>query len=183
MLSLRANSLRTLAIVGALGVTVAGTLTAQVARGVVRDSSSRLPIPGAVVIMMDPAGRLGLRTLTNQRGTFAIPVPLPTDRLRIVRLGFRPVEVGVPRGQDDINLDVVMTSIPYSLQPVRVTGGQKCPRRNDRARALALLEQARDGLLATVVARSSTPASMKRLIFDRRHDGTSDRLARHRVGQ
>jgi hypothetical protein len=181
MLSLRANSLRTLAIVGALGVTVAGTLTAQVARGVVRDSSSRLPIPGAVVIMMDPAGRLGLRTLTNQRGTFAIPVPLPTDRLRIVRLGFRPVEVKVPRGQDDINLDVVMTSIPYSLQPVRVTGGQKCPRRNDRARALALLEQARDGLLATVVARSSTPASMKRLIFDRRHDGTSDRLARHRV--
>ena len=74
-----------------------------------------------------------------------------------------------------------MTPIPYQLQPVQVTSGPNCPRRSDRAAALALLEQARAGLLATVVARSERPAQMKRLMIDRRMAGTSDSPARHQV--
>jgi hypothetical protein len=165
----------------ALGVAGARSLHAQTAHGIVRDSTSRLPVAGAVVSTLDSLGRVGLRTLTNERGAFRIPAAPPAHRIRVVRLGFRPVEVPIPQGVSDAEMDVVLTSIPYALQPVRVLGGQRCPRRRDRAAALALLEQARAGLLATVVARSEKPARMKRLAIDRRHDGTSDRVIRHSV--
>jgi hypothetical protein len=163
---------------------VAAPLEAQQLRGTVTDSASRLSIPGAVVTTLDSAGGIGRRSVTDERGTYVVTAPPATRRLRIVRLGFRPVEVDLPAdrtegGQTTVN--VFMTRIPYRLQPVRVTAGANCPRRSDRAAALALLEQARAGLLATVVARSERPAQMKRLMIERRMAGTSDRIARHHV--
>ena len=172
---------RILVIAAALGTMRTGSLEGQVLRGVVRDSTSRLAIASAVITTLDSIGRVGRRSLSDERGQFYITVSPPTHRIRVVRLGFRPVELAIPPGDGDVQMDVLMKSIPYGLQPVRVTGGQQCPRRRDRAAALALLEQARDGLLATVVARSERPARMKRLMIDRVHDGESERLKRHKV--
>ena len=174
---------RTLVAVATLGTAVVSqSSAAQIVRGVVVDSATRAPIPGAVVTTMDSIGRVGRRSLTNERGTYFVTAPAEARRLRIVRLGFRPVDVRIPTGRDSVTqIDVRMTRIPYQLQPVTVTSNGTCPRRLDRAAALALLEQARAGLLASVVARSERPAQMKRLMIDRRMDGTSDRIARHRV--
>ena len=173
--------IRSATIVGSLGLSMVRPLHAQVVRGVVRDSTSGLAIAGAVITTLDSVGRVGRRSLSNERGLFHITAAPPAHRIRVVRLGFRPVELRIPPGTGDKEVDVSMKSIPYGLQPVRVTGGQKCPRRSDRAAALALLEQARDGLLATVVARSERPARMKRLTIDRVHDGESEKLKRHKV--
>ena len=170
-------------VVLALGVAlVSQPGQGQVVRGTVRDSSSGLPLPGAVVTTLDSIGRVGRRSLTDERGAYIVTAPAEARRLRVVRLGFRPVDIDVPRQRESVEeLDVVMTRIPYTLQPVRVVAGANCPRRSDRASALALLEQARSGLLATVVARSEKPAQMKRLVFERRMDGTLTRIARHQV--
>jgi hypothetical protein len=64
---------------------------------------------------------------------------------------------------------------------VSVTAATKCPRRRDRTLALALLEQARAGLLATVVARSQVPARMKRVMAWRTMDGNTTRITHQRV--
>jgi hypothetical protein len=157
-------------------------LGAQQVRGTVIDSASRLAIPGAVVTTLDSAGRIGRRSVSDERGAYIVTAPVEVRRLRIVRLGFRPTEITLPDARaDDMTVPVVMTRIPYQLQPVRVTAAANCPRRSDRALAMALLEPARAGLLATVVARSERPAQMKRLLIERRMVGTSDVIDRHHV--
>jgi hypothetical protein len=161
---------------------VSRSLSAQVLRGIVRDSTSQLPIAGVVVTTFDAVGQAGRRSLTDERGAYSISAPAAVRRLRIVRLGFRPVDMTIPADRESVEqIDIEMARIPYALQPVRVTGGANCPRRADRAAALALLEEARAGLLAAVVARSEKPARMKRLMIDRRLDAASNRVIRHGV--
>ena len=95
---------------------------AQELRGVVRDSVSRLAIPGAVVTLLDSATALAARTITNERGEFrAILRADGVRRVRVVRLGFRPAEVAVPRGRDGtIQLDITLVALPSMA---RATGG------------------------------------------------------------
>ena len=181
MKPMRIRWMLSVVMAGSLGLPMVCPLGAQVVRGVVRDSTSQLAIAGAVISTLDSAGRVGVRVLSNERGLYRIPAASRVARLQVVRLGFRPVEVRVPAGGGDHELDILMKRIPYGLQPVHVTGGQRCPRRSDRSAALALFEQARDGLLATVVARSAKGARMKRLMIDRVHDGESERLKRHKI--
>ena len=45
---------------------------AQEIRGLVRDSSSQLAIPGAVVSLLDAAGQSLARTITNERREFRL---------------------------------------------------------------------------------------------------------------
>jgi len=156
---------------------------AQSLRGTVRDSSSGLPIPGAVVTLLDSVGAVGGRTTTADGGEFlATLLGTGVRTVRVVRLGFRPRTVLVPEARDGaIRMEVLLTSIPLSMQPVQVSAGPACPRRADRARAMAVLEQARAGLLATVVARSDKPARMTRLRATRFMDGFSERILHQRV--
>jgi hypothetical protein len=171
-------------VMAVLALTLGRGVHAQQLRGVVRDSASGLPIPGAVVTLLDTAGALGARTVTNERGQFhATLLGNGVRSVRLVRLGFRPAEERLPAPQNGvIIMDVVMVAIPMSLQPVSVTApGSKCPRRRDRTLALALLEQARAGLLATVVARSQAPAAMKRVMAWRTMQGNTTRIVHQRV--
>lgn len=160
-----------------------GRLRGQELRGTVRDSASRLPIPGAVVTLLDSAAGTLARTITNERGQYRVVLLGPGVRaLRVVRLGFRPTTTTLPDPRDGVvRGDVVMVAIPMALQSVQISASPSCPRRRDRALALALLEQARAGLLATVVARSDNPAHMMRLRAVRTMDGNSNRIVHQRV--
>src|ERR1035438_10814569 len=62
------------------------------------------------------------------------------------------------------------------LAAVRIQEKSGCPRRSDDAATFGLWEQARAGLLATVVAREANPAHLDRLVFERRFEGNSDRI-------
>jgi hypothetical protein len=44
---------------------------------------------------MDSAGRVGRRSLTNDQGAYYVTAPAQASRLRIVRLGFRPVDLPI----------------------------------------------------------------------------------------
>lgn len=166
----------TVVMAAALGVVLAGALGAQQVRGIVRDSASGMPLPGAVVMLLDSAAAIAARAVTNERGEYrATLLGNGLRAVRVVRLGFRPAEAPLPDPRDGvIAVDVSMVAIPMALQPVHVTASPSCPRRRDRALALAFLEQARAGLLATVVSRATTPASMKRLLSTRTLAASSD---------
>jgi hypothetical protein len=155
---------------------------AQQLRGTVRDSTSGQPISGAVIVLFDSAGAMRGRNITNERGEYRLAVPASVQRVRVLRIGFRARDITLPRAAGDMTqLDIAMAPIPTLLAPVQVQSAASCPRRSDRAAALALLEQARAGLLTTIVAREANPAQLVRLSFDRKMAGVTDRIERQIV--
>ena len=143
----------------------------QELRGTVRDSTSRQAIPGVVLMLLDANGTVLGRNITNERGEFRVALSAGIQRVRFIRIGFRPREAALPSVENGIaKLDVAMRALPTMLEAIRVSANAKCPRRDDSDVALALLEQARAGLLATVVARDANPAAIVRLAFDRKLD-------------
>lgn len=165
-----------------LAAAAARPLGAQELRGLVTDSASRQPIPGAVLVLLDANGATLGRNITNQRGQYRIAATTAMRRMRVLRIGFRPREVALPPLTTGIvEVNVVMTALPTLLETVRVSSGAPCPKRSDRLIALSLLEQARAGLLATIVAREIQPAEMIRLRYTRYMIDNSDRIEHQRV--
>ncbi|HYD53753.1 MAG TPA: carboxypeptidase-like regulatory domain-containing protein, partial [Gemmatimonadaceae bacterium] len=175
---LRLRSWRTLGIAVAL-LLPAAHLPAQTIRGRVTDRTSGGAIPGAVIVALDSTGRALARGASDQRGVFLLPPTPGARRLRVLRLGFRPLEQ--PLDVAGAALELRLDAVPLLLEPVRVNAAASCPRRADRAQALALLEQVRAGLLATVVARAQRPAHMTLLLFERRPARDGERIASQTV--
>ena len=166
-------------------------LRAQVA-GMVRDSASQLPLPNTAVIVLDPAGRPVSRSVTDPQGRFrlattpttgkgrAAPKTVYPLRLRVLRMGFRPKEIPLTPASAGTYWDIGLVSFPIQLEEVAVVA-LTCPQRPDRKQALGLLRQVRMSLLANVVARSQSSATMERLLFERRFEGASGRIASQTV--
>src|SRR4051812_39549445 len=147
------------AVLIALSATAA---QAQAIRGVVLDSASRQPVPGVVVSLLDSNATLLGRIITNQRGQFNVPGANAVRKLRAQRIGFRPRTQDVRVAPDGVtDVEVRIATLPTMLEPVRVATNPRCPRRADNAAALALLEQTRAGVLASVVARGREAAHMR----------------------
>lgn len=144
------------------------SLHAQTVGGTVVDSASRQPIPGAVVQLFGAQGEDRGRGLSDIRGAFAVRATGAVATVRVVRIGFRPSVTPVqelpPTG---LRLDVTLTRIPAFLDPVRVVAAQCNDRRNRGRSPVSLIEQARAGLLASVVTREQNPAAMTRLTYER----------------
>jgi hypothetical protein len=164
-------------------------LRAQVA-GTVRDSASQQPLPNTAVIVLEPSGKPVSRGVTDQQGRFrlattsgkvtrrAAPKTAYPLRLRVLRMGFRPREIPLTAASAGTVWDVGLVSFPIQLEEVQVVA-VTCPQRPDRKAALSLLRQVRMSLLANVVARSQSSATMQRLLYERRFDAPSGRI----VGQ
>jgi hypothetical protein len=159
---------------------------AQVVSGTVRDSASGIPIPGTRVLVLEANGRATAQGTTDGSGRFRLSSPPARGRratgplrLRVVRMGFRPHEVPLPRVAGEQTIDVAIASFPIVLEEVQVTAAS-CPQRADRKQALAVLQSARMALYGTVLARSGSSASMTRLLYERRLD-PSGRIVSQRV--
>jgi hypothetical protein len=150
---------------------------AQELRGTVREVGTKGAVSGAVLLLLDSVGVTRARNITDEHGAYRIAAAAWMRRMRVVRIGFRPREIDLPPiGTGVITVDVEMTTIPVLLEPVRVKTGARCSRRPDRLAALSLLEQARAGLLATVVAREARPAEIVRIHFSSRLRGPRDSI-------
>jgi len=133
------------------------TASAQELHGIVSDSATHRPLASAVLVLLDGSGVGVARNITNERGQFRMMVTSTAKRVRVLRLGYRARELVIPQpGAAGAQLDISMLPIPAMLEPETVVAAAICPRRADSPLALALLEQARVGLLATVVARSQS---------------------------
>lgn len=163
-----------LIVVGALVLPMPAR--AQRLTGTIRDSLSRAPIPGAVIILSDGADRPISRAIADERGLYSIAAPPTVQRLHLRRIGFRPVD-RILSSSPDVGrpLDLSMSRLRILLDTVRTTT-TSCPGREDALAAAALLEQAQSALLAIVVARDANPATMIGLRYRKRMDGNSDRI-------
>ena len=170
-------------LVGSLLALPFTTVAAQDVRGVVRDSASGIGVSGAVVMLLDSADSVLVRSISNQRGEYRIPLTPAAKRIRTLRLGFRPRVATLPAAVDGniAALDIRLVAIPIHLETVRTLAARSCPKRADGPAALAILDQARSGLLATIVARAANPPAVKRLKFERRMEGNTDRIGRQVV--
>ena len=159
----------------------APALGAQAVSGTVRDSASQQPLPNTRVLVLDPAGRITAQSTTDQQGRFRLSpwtgrsARAATQRLRVIRMGFRPRELAITRASASSPLEITVTSFPIVLEEVQVMAAT-CPKRADRAAALNLLQKVRMALFATVLARSQSSASMTRLLYERRLEGRSERI-------
>jgi hypothetical protein len=152
-------------------------LAAQELRGTVVDSASRAPVAGAVILLLDAGGRQIARNITNEHGAYRIALHPSMVRVRFLRIGFRPRELSIPPLIEGMaQLDVRLATLPQFLQPVVVVDQPNCPRQAGRDLAFALWEQARAGLLATVVSRESSPAAMSRIVYRRHMLDNTDRI-------
>lgn len=144
-------------------------ISAQVLRGIVRDSASRQGIPGVVLVLFDENGHALGRNITNEEGRYAVALTAAMRRVQLLRIGFRPRTFDIPPSTDS-ELDVAMSSIPTLLSTVNVVDQASCEPREDRAAAFALWEQAKAALLASIVTREANPAEVVRLHYDRQLD-------------
>jgi hypothetical protein len=161
----------------------APTLRAQVVSGTVRDSATQLPLPNTRVLVLDASGRPAAQSTTDPAGRFHVS-PWASKgagrsgaalRLRVVRMGFRPREFPLPRVAEASSLDIAIASFPITLEEVQVTAAT-CPKRPDRAAALAVLREVRMAVFATVLARSQGSATVKRLLYERRLERQTGRV-------
>lgn len=168
-----------LALALCLAAVSATPVHAQMLSGRVVDSASLQPISGAVVQALADDGRVLARSLSDGRGSFALRLAdVATVQLRVQRIGFRPRTL--PRvSTTSAPLLIPMPRIPAFLDPVRVVAAQ-C-RRRGRTSPSGLIEQARAGLLASVVARDVNPAAMTRVTFERRYEHNGRQIATQRV--
>jgi len=162
----------TLAIIAVAGISV--RLGAQQVRGVVRDSALAVPLPGAVVTLLDSTGTSVSRVISDASGSFVLNGTAGAVRLRTVRIGYRPRDVPLPTGTNTV--EIAMSKLPPMLAAVRVTDSELCPGANASASAVELWEQAKAGLLATVVARETGPAKMQALTYKRITTTTDERV-------
>ncbi len=154
----------------------------QNVRGTVRESATRQPIPGTVIIVLDPDGRTLNRNIADERGQYVVVASDAAAQLRFIRIGFRPLTVTLRRPAPAADtVDVSLTALATILDAVTVTA-PACANRGDTGPALGLLEQARAGLLNSVVARDVNLGRVVRLRFQRTMDnGTRDRIVRQSV--
>lgn len=156
-----------------LGILLIGTLAqpalpqaATIAGGVI-DSAGRQPLSGAV-IQVYGEGELRGRGLSDAQGEFRIRPSGPVDEFRVVRIGFRPQTQRLAAlSAASLRVEFQMQRIPAFLDPVRVVAAQCGGRRVRGPSPVALIEQARAGLLATIVSREQNPARMVRILYER----------------
>ena len=165
----RRSILTLIALIG-----IASRLGAQQLRGVVRDSARTVSLPGAVVTAFDSAGAPIGRAISDAAGRFVLALPRTAARLHTVRIGYRPRDATMPAIGD--TLQIVMSRLPPMLATVRVTGSELCPGGNAASGAVELWEQAKAGLLATVVARDTKPAKVQALTYRRVTTPTDERV-------
>lgn len=153
-----------------------GSASAQQLSGTVADSIGHQPLAGAVVLLLDSAATPLVRRITDQRGRFRMTYDARANALRVVRIGYRPRVLLIKHVVTQDQIAVQMMPVGALLERVTVASDPRCPRAGDPVATFSLLEQARAGLLAAVVAREENPAEMVRLLYVRRMEGAGERI-------
>ena len=133
--------------------------SAQTVRGLLTDSVTRSPLPGAFLTLVDQTGVERARVMTNQAGEFVVTAPAAGSyRLRSKRIGFRPL-VSAPLtlgAGETISYNGAIDPIPIPLQTVVVAGERQCDVESGTSTA-ALWDEVREAL-AAVSWTSRVPA-------------------------
>jgi len=145
-------------------------------QGALTESATGEPVSGAVVSVLDSAGRFLIRTIANDSGRFSAARFPGSRALHIVRIGYRPIDR--PIADSDSTFDLRLAPIASRLAALTATEGRVCPGKPGANEALELWEQARNGLLASVVARESNPPRLRIRTYWRTRDPVRKRIVK-----
>jgi hypothetical protein len=166
------TSIRWIVCAGLL-VGAASPSGAQRLRGTVVDSSNGQPVAGVVIMLLDSANAPIARNLSDQQGAFVFPEFPGVRKVRALRIGFRPREFPFPASDTgEASIAIVMAPLPRMLDPVHSVVAARCKGGKRVVEAYGLLEQARDALLATIVAAETRPASMVLIGYRRSYNSS-----------
>jgi hypothetical protein len=174
--------MRTLA---AILVTATASLAGaqQTIQGRITERTAGISVAGVVVSALDAAGTTIARTVSDSATGYRMPVLAGMTRLHFRRIGFSPAEVAISAATDD-RIDVVLTRLPTQLPPVKAVASAQCPTDANSADALSLWEEARAGLLTSLVARESKTAFISVLVYQTDFDGDDEKprsVRRHQM--
>jgi hypothetical protein len=151
-------------------------LLCQRVTGLVRDTISRQPIAGAVVMTQDAAGTTLAQASADGEGRFTLPRASGMARLRVIRIGFTPATVALDGSARDTTLEVFLDHIPPILATMAVADASLCPGIEPRGSAYDLWMQARAGLLSANIGRTDSSVSAAVLAYTRRRAADNDRI-------
>ena len=137
-----------------VGLVAAGAANAQTIAGRVTDRTSGNPVAGVVVSALDANGNALARVVTDSASGYRVPLVIGIVKLHFRRIGYSPTDAAIADSANG-RLDVVMTRLPTQLAPVKATVAAQCDAKANTPDVIALWEQARLGLLTSIVARES----------------------------
>ena len=169
-----------LVILKAFLLLLAPTLgVAQVVQGTVIERSDNTAVPGVLVTLVDPAGRVVARTLTDQRGRYRLSASPGTYRVQTLRIGYKPVLSAELRlNAEEIEQTIAVTNIPVALEAVQVSAQRSCGSLSD-ANVASVWEQARAAM--TVSALSAGAGTLHATL--RRYERTTDASFRRTLNE
>lgn len=165
-----------LVVAAAALAVIAPRAGAQRVRGTITDNVTHEPVRGAVVTLTDSAGNMLSRAIADMSGRWAAIAVQGIRRARVVRIGYRPRDLRLAEG--DTLLTLTMEPIAARLGAVAASDTRICPGDNPSSDALDLWEQARAGLLASVVSREVKAPRVRLRSFRR----TLDPVTRKAIG-
>ena len=142
---------RTAFVLGLLLGVAPVVASAQTIRGRAVPPSDSVGIPGVVVMLLDSAGFVHARALTNERGEYRLAAALPGRyRLRTLRIGYHPTTSDAIelRTGEDLERRLDLTSNAITLDTLRVAARARCDRFAAAAGVVPVWEQARGALTA-----------------------------------
>jgi hypothetical protein len=155
---------------------------AQSISGRVLDRATGEALGGVVVSGFDSSGaKVVARAITDRINGYRLAALPGMASLQFRRIGYAPVTARL-RDSVDGRIDVRMARLPTQLPPMKALATATCDRRADRDQALALWQEARSGLLASIVARESKLGEVSILAYryaaegDREHPRTVQRV-------
>jgi hypothetical protein len=150
-----------------------GAQAQQVIQGRVTDRTSGMPVAGVVVSAVDAQGNPVSRAVSDSVSGYRIAVAPGAVKLQFRRIAFAPVEAAL---RDTVNgrIDVVLTRLPTVLPEVKALATAQCNADANSGAALALWEQARSGMLTSIVARESKAAWISILTYETSFNGDDE---------
>ncbi|MFN0179324.1 MAG: carboxypeptidase regulatory-like domain-containing protein [Gemmatimonadales bacterium] len=149
-------------------------VAAQQASVRVIDYATGRPLAGALISLRDPADRVLVRLLTDERGRALVTAPAPGRfRIRADAIGY------TGRNSDQLDLgtairpvEFALETLPFELEEVVVSGGPPvCRIDAEQGTAVARLwDEAKKALAATSLTRANRAILFEIAVFDRQLD-------------
>lgn len=162
----------------------AGSAGAQVVRGQVVQARDSSAMAAVVVQLLDAAGTVVGRTMSDEHGRFRLVAVAPgVHRIRTLRIGYRPATsdpIRLERGRD-ASPTIALAAVPLELDAVTVSARQACRVYSDAGAAAELWDQARTAFTATRLSASERRVAVTITTYHRDLEPGSDAVLSQRV--
>lgn len=157
---------------------------AQVIRGQVVRADDSSGMAAVVVQLLDAAGAVVARTMSDERGQYRLVAPSPgLHRIRTLRIGFRPATtepLRVAFGEDRAPR-IALTPVPLALDAVTISTRSACRLYADAGTAAELWDQARTAFSAAQLSAAERRVAVTMTEYHRELEPGTEAVLTQRV--